>query len=177
MIKSPPQKYNPAEFEKNILKFWDENNIFQKSIDQRKGRKPYVFLEGPPTANGMPHPGHVLTRVMKDLVLRYEAMNGHYILRKAGWDTHGLPVEIEVEKQLGLEDKQGVEDFGIKKFNTSLKNQGNRKPKNQFSVLFEKILFLIHRRSNEMKKVIHPINAYLVLCKAKIFNLKNCLSL
>ena len=97
MIKQPPQKYIPASVEKKILKFWDEKNIFQKSIDQHKGCKPYIFLEGPPTANGMPHPGHILTRVVKDLVLRYKTMKGHYILRKAGWDTHGLPVEIEVE--------------------------------------------------------------------------------
>lgn len=121
MIKAPPQKYSPTDVEKKILKFWETDNIFQKSIDQRKGCKPYVFLEGPPTANGMPHPGHVLTRVMKDLVLRYQTMNGHYILRKAGWDTHGLPVEIEVEKELGLEDKQGVEDYGIEKFNKECK--------------------------------------------------------
>ncbi len=121
MIKSPPQKYNPNQVEKKILKFWEDNSIFQKSIDQRKGCKPYIFLEGPPTANGLPHPGHVLTRVMKDLVLRYQAMNGHYILRKAGWDTHGLPVEIEVEKELGLEDKQGVEEYGIKDFNEACK--------------------------------------------------------
>ena len=102
MIKSPPQKYTPKQVEEQILKFWADNKIFQKSIDQRVGCKPYVFLEGPPTANGLPHPGHILTRVMKDLVLRYQTMNGHYILRKAGWDTHGLPVEIEVEKKLGL---------------------------------------------------------------------------
>lgn len=121
MIKSPPQKYTPTNVEKDILKFWEENNIFQKSIDQRKGCKPYVFLEGPPTANGLPHPGHVLTRVVKDLICRYQTMNGHYILRKAGWDTHGLPVEIEVEKNLGLENKQGVEEYGIKKFNEECK--------------------------------------------------------
>ncbi len=121
MIKSPPQKYIPKKFEEKILKFWLDNNIFQKSIDQRKNSKPYIFLEGPPTANGLPHPGHVLTRVMKDLVLRYQAMNGHYILRKAGWDTHGLPVEIEVEKQLGLEDKQAIEKYGIAKFNKECK--------------------------------------------------------
>ena len=121
MFKSPPQKYVPKQIEENILRFWEKNDIFQKSINQRKGCKPYVFLEGPPTANGMPHPGHVLTRVVKDLVLRYEAMNGHYIQRKAGWDTHGLPVEIEVEKKLGLEDKQSVEKFGIKKFNEECK--------------------------------------------------------
>ncbi len=121
MIKQPPQKYKPTSVEKKILKFWDEKNIFQKSIDQRKGCKPYVFLEGPPTANGMPHPGHILTRVVKDLVLRYQTMKGHYILRKAGWDTHGLPVEIEVEKELGLSDKQEVENYGIESFNKECK--------------------------------------------------------
>ncbi|DAC72278.1 MAG TPA: isoleucine--tRNA ligase [Thermoplasmata archaeon] len=121
MIQSPQQKYNPKEVEERIQKFWKENNIFKKSIEQRKGCPPYVFLEGPPTANGLPHPGHVLTRVMKDLILRYETMNGHYILRKAGWDTHGLPVEIEVEKKLGLEDKQAIETYGVKKFNEECK--------------------------------------------------------
>jgi isoleucyl-tRNA synthetase len=121
MIKTPPQKYNPTDVEKKILKFWEEHNIFRKSIDQRKDCKSYVFLEGPPTANGMPHPGHILTRVMKDLILRYQTMKGHYILRKAGWDTHGLPVEIEVEKELGLEDKQQIEEYGIKKFNQECK--------------------------------------------------------
>lgn len=121
MIKTPSQKYNPVETEKKILKFWEENSIFQKSIEQRKNCKPYVFLEGPPTANGLPHPGHILTRVMKDLILRYKTMNGYYVLRKAGWDTHGLPVEIEVEKELGLKDKQEVERYGIKKFNEECK--------------------------------------------------------
>jgi len=121
MIQSPPQKYNPKEVEEKIQKFWIENNIFKKSIEQRQGCKPYIFLEGPPTANGLPHPGHVLTRVMKDLVLRYQTMNGHLIERKAGWDTHGLPVEIEVEKQLGLEDKQGIEQYGVTKFNKECK--------------------------------------------------------
>ena len=121
MIKSPPQKYQPKKVEEKILRFWTENSIFKKSIEQRKGNKPYIFLEGPPTANGLPHPGHVLTRVMKDLVLRYKAMNGNYIERKAGWDTHGLPVEIEVEKQLGLEDKQAIETYGIAKFNKECK--------------------------------------------------------
>jgi isoleucyl-tRNA synthetase len=121
MIQSPQQKYNPKEVEERIQKFWKDHCIFEKSITQRKGCPPYVFLEGPPTANGLPHPGHVLTRVMKDLILRYETMNGHYILRKAGWDTHGLPVEIEVEKKLGLEDKQAIESYGIAKFNEECK--------------------------------------------------------
>jgi isoleucyl-tRNA synthetase len=121
MIQSPQQKYKPKEVEERIQKFWKANNIFKKSIEKRKECKPYVFLEGPPTANGLPHPGHVLTRVMKDLILRYETMNGHYILRKAGWDTHGLPVEIEVEKKLGLEDKQAIEKYGVAKFNEECK--------------------------------------------------------
>ncbi|MFW6122439.1 MAG: isoleucine--tRNA ligase, partial [Petrotogales bacterium] len=121
MIKSLPQKYNPKQVEEKIQKFWKENRIFEKSIQQKKGCKPYVFLEGPPTANGLPHPGHVLTRVVKDIVLRYQCMNGHYVERKAGWDTHGLPVEIEVEKKLGLEDKQAVEEYGITKFNEECK--------------------------------------------------------
>jgi len=121
MIQSPSQKYNPKEVEERIQKLWKENHIFKKSIDSRQGCPPYVFLEGPPTANGLPHPGHVLTRVMKDLILRYETMNGHYILRKAGWDTHGLPVEIEVEKKLGLEDKQAIERYGVAKFNEECK--------------------------------------------------------
>jgi isoleucyl-tRNA synthetase len=121
MIQAPSSKYNPKNVEKKIQKFWEDKKIFQKSIDQRKGCKPFIFLEGPPTANGLPHPGHVLTRVMKDLVLRYKTMNGHFIARKAGWDTHGLPVEIEVEKLLGIDDKQSIEKYGIKKFNDECK--------------------------------------------------------
>jgi len=117
MIQSAPQKYKANLVEHRILEFWNEHQIFQKSIEQHKNNPPYVFLEGPPTANGMPHPGHILTRAVKDLVLRYQTMQGHYILRKAGWDTHGLPVEIEVEKKLGLEDKNDVETYGIKAFN------------------------------------------------------------
>jgi len=122
MIQAASQKYNPKAVEKNMLSFWKEQDIFNKSITQRKDDPPYIFLEGPPTANGMPHPGHILTRVIKDLVLRYQTMNGHYILRKAGWDTHGLPVEIEVEKKLGLNDKHDVETYGLKKFNNECKN-------------------------------------------------------
>ena len=121
MIEPPSQKYVPKQLEKRILDFWTKDNIFKKSVEQREGCKPYVFLEGPPTANGLPHPGHVLTRVMKDTILRYMAMNGHYVLRKAGWDTHGLPVEIEVEKKLGLDDKQAIEKYGVKKFNEECK--------------------------------------------------------
>ena len=88
--------------EKEIEKFWKENKIFEKSIEERKGGKPYVFYDGPPTANGKPHIGHVLTRVIKDMIPRYKTMKGYMVPRKAGWDTHGLPVELEVEKLLGM---------------------------------------------------------------------------
>ncbi len=121
MIQTPPQKYNPKEVEDTIQQFWKKHKVMQQSIIQRKGCRPYIFLEGPPTANGLPHPGHVLTRVMKDLILRYYTMQGYYILRKAGWDTHGLPVEIEVEKKLGLEDKQAIERYGVAEFNEECK--------------------------------------------------------
>ena len=109
-------QYNP-KVEEEILEYWEKNGIFQKSLEKRKDGKKFIFLEGPPTANGLPHPGHVLTRTMKDVVLRYKTMLGYYVERKAGWDTHGLPVEIEVEKMLGLKNKQEVEKYGIEKFN------------------------------------------------------------
>lgn len=103
--------------EKKILAFWKENDIFERSMREREGGKPWVFYEGPPTANGKPHVGHVLTRVYKDLFPRYHTMKGRFVRRKAGWDTHGLPVEIEVEKQLGLSGKEQIEDFGVAEFN------------------------------------------------------------
>ncbi|RLF39018.1 MAG: isoleucine--tRNA ligase, partial [Thermoplasmata archaeon] len=111
------QDYNPPKLEKEILKFWEEKEIFKKSVEKRKGNERFVFLEGPPTANGSPHPGHILTRIMKDVILRYYTMNGFYTPRRAGWDTHGLPVEIEVEKELGLRTKQDIEKYGVEKFN------------------------------------------------------------
>lgn len=104
------------ESELEILKFWNDNRVFYKSMDERKGSKPFVFLEGPPTANGMPHPGHVLTKAMKDLIPRYKTMCGHHVVRKAGWDTHGLPVELEVEKMLGINGKQDIEKYGVEEF-------------------------------------------------------------
>ena len=102
--------------EKEIEKFWKENKIFEKSIEERKGGKPYVFYDGPPTANGKPHIGHVLTRVIKDMIPRYKTMKGYMVPRKAGWDTHGLPVELEVEKLLGLEGKEQIEEYGLEPF-------------------------------------------------------------
>ncbi len=117
MFNPVPSQFDfPAE-EKRILKFWEENKIYEKSLRQREGGKPFVFFEGPPTANGMPHPGHALTRAMKDLFPRYKTMTGHYCLRKGGWDTHGLPVEVEVCKELGIHTKEEIEAYGVEKFN------------------------------------------------------------
>ena len=102
--------------EKEVLKFWNENNIFGKSIDIRADGEPYTFYDGPPTANGKPHIGHVLTRVIKDMIPRSRTMKGYKVLRKAGWDTHGLPVELEVEKKLGLDGKEQIEEYGLEPF-------------------------------------------------------------
>lgn len=105
------------KIEKRVLGFWKENNIFVKSIKKRKKASNFVFYEGPPTANGKPGIHHVLTRVFKDIVCRYKTMKGFLVLRKAGWDTHGLPVELQVEKELGLKSKKDIEKYGIAKFN------------------------------------------------------------
>ena len=105
-----------VEREKEVLKFWADNNIFQKSIDSRKEGPTYTFYDGPPTANGKPHIGHVETRVIKDMIPRYHAMKGAMVPRKAGWDTHGLPVELEVEKKLGLDGKEQIEEYGVEPF-------------------------------------------------------------
>ena len=102
--------------EKEIVEFWKNNDIFKKSIKNREGGEIYTFFDGPPTANGKPHIGHVLTRVIKDLIPRYRTMKGYSVQRKAGWDTHGLPVELEVEKQLGISGKPQIENYGIEDF-------------------------------------------------------------
>ena len=107
---------NFVEREKKTVEFWKANKVFEKSIDSREGAENYTFYDGPPTANGKPHIGHVLTRVIKDMIPRYRAMKGYHILRKAGWDTHGLPVEIEVEKKLGLDGKEQIEEYGMGPF-------------------------------------------------------------
>ncbi len=116
MYKKVDTSLNFVEREKEIVKFWKENKIFEKSIEKTEGGKEFSFFDGPPTANGKPHIGHVLTRVMKDLIPRYHTMKGEHVLRKAGWDTHGLPVELEVEKSLGMDGKQDIEKFGIEPF-------------------------------------------------------------
>lgn len=117
MFKEIPTKVDFVKLEKEILSFWQKNQIFKKSLELRKDAPRWVFYEGPPTANGLPHVGHVLTRVFKDLFPRYRTMKGYYVLRKGGWDTHGLPVELEVEKELGFTGKPAIEEYGVAEFN------------------------------------------------------------
>ena len=116
MYEKVPTNLNFVEREKKIEKFWNDNHIFQKSMDSRKEGPIYTFYDGPPTANGKPHIGHVLTRVIKDMIPRYRTMKGYMVPRKAGWDTHGLPVELEVEKMLGLDGKEQIEQYGLEPF-------------------------------------------------------------
>ena len=116
MYQKVSTNMNFVEREKKIQQFWKDNEIFEKSIDSRKEGETYTFYDGPPTANGKPHIGHVLTRVIKDMIPRYRTMKGYRVPRKAGWDTHGLPVELEVEKLLGLDGKEQIEEYGIAPF-------------------------------------------------------------
>jgi isoleucyl-tRNA synthetase len=121
MFKEIAGKVNIPEIEKEILNFWEKNLIFDKSLKIREKARPFVFYEGPPTANGRPGIHHVMSRTIKDVVCRYKTMKGFRVNRKAGWDTHGLPVEIEVEKKLNIEGKEGIEEYGIGKFNEQCK--------------------------------------------------------
>ena len=121
MYKKVSANLNFVEREKEVEKFWKENDIFKKSMESRKEGETYTFYDGPPTANGKPHIGHVLTRVIKDMIPRYKTMKGYMVPRKAGWDTHGLPVELEVEKLLGLDGKEQIEEYGLDPFITKCK--------------------------------------------------------
>lgn len=116
MYKKVTTDLNFVEREKEVLKYWKENKIFEKSLKFREGCPHFTFYDGPPTANGKPHIGHILTRVIKDIVPRYKSMKGFNVLRKAGWDTHGLPVELEVEKLLGIDGKPEIEKYGVEPF-------------------------------------------------------------
>ncbi|MDO8584684.1 MAG: class I tRNA ligase family protein [bacterium] len=148
------KQFNLPELEEKVLKFWAENEIFKKSVALRQapasakasagrqGKKHFVFFEGPPTANGLPHIGHAETRTFKDIILRYKTMRGFYVPRRAGWDTHGLPVEIEVEKALGLKNKQEIETFGIAAFNARAK-ESIWKYKNEWERFSDRIGFWI----------------------------------
>jgi isoleucyl-tRNA synthetase len=121
MYKKVDTNLNFVDREQEVLKFWKENSVFEASIKEREGCPSFNFYDGPPTANGKPHIGHVLTRVIKDLIPRYKTMKGYKVLRKAGWDTHGLPVELEVEKLLGISGKPEIENYGVEAFITKCK--------------------------------------------------------
>ncbi|MBP3233803.1 MAG: isoleucine--tRNA ligase [Eubacterium sp.] len=116
MYNKVSTKLNFVQNESEVLDFWNREKIFEKSIDEKQDLPTYTFYDGPPTANGKPHIGHVLTRVIKDMIPRYQTMKGHKIIRKAGWDTHGLPVELEVEKEIGIDGKEQIEEYGIEPF-------------------------------------------------------------
>lgn len=122
MYKKVSSSLNFVAMEEEILKFWEQNEVFKKSQEQCKSGEYFTFYDGPPTANGKPHIGHVLTRVIKDLIPRYKVMKGYRVLRKAGWDTHGLPVELEVEKELGISGKPQIEGYGVEDFIKKCKN-------------------------------------------------------
>ena len=120
-FKEIKEEFNYPQVEREINEFWGKNRIFQKSIEIRKGSPAFVFYEGPPTANGLPHIGHALSRTIKDTICRYKTMKGFLVERKAGWDTQGLPVELEVERELGFDCKEKIEEYGIAKFNQKCK--------------------------------------------------------
>ena len=122
MFKQNSEKINYPEIEEKILKFWQDNNVFEKSVSSRDESKSFTFYEGPPTANGKPGIHHVMARTLKDLVCRYKTLQGFRVERKAGWDTHGLPVEIEVEKKLGIKHKSEVLDYGVEKYNQACRD-------------------------------------------------------
>ena len=107
---------SPVQLEAEIRAFWKERRVFERSVARRSGAPPWVWYDGPPTANGRPHNGHVLTRVFKDVFPRFQTMRGRLVERIAGWDTHGLPVEVAVEKELGIHGRSGIEDYGVGRF-------------------------------------------------------------
>ena len=116
MYKKVELKNGFVGMEKEVAKRWEEKNIIKKNFDMNKGARYFTFYDGPPTANGKPHVGHIETRVMKDIIPRYKVMKGYQVIRKAGWDTQGLPVELEIEKKLGISGKQQIEEYGVEKF-------------------------------------------------------------
>jgi isoleucyl-tRNA synthetase len=134
------KKFNLPDTEKDVLKFWKRHRVFERSLEQSKKKKTFRFFEGPPTANGRPGTHHVLSRAFKDIILRYKTMRGFFVLRRAGWDTHGLPVEIEIEKELGLKKKSDIEKFGIEKFNERAR-QSVWKYKTEWEALTERVGF------------------------------------
>ena len=142
MYKKVDANLNFLDREKEIAKFWEENGVFEQSMKNTEGGKEFTFYDGPPTANGKPHIGHVLTRVMKDIIPRYKTMKGYHVLRKAGWDTHGLPVELEIEKKLGLDGKQDIEKYGIEPFIAECK-ESVWKYSNEWKKMSEKLAYWV----------------------------------
>ncbi len=142
MFKEFTGQFTQQHVEQEMLKFWDANQIFRKSVETRDKNKNYVFYEGPPTANGTPGIHHVISRTIKDFVCRYKTMQDYHVERKAGWDTHGLPVEIEVEKALGIDGKEQVLEYGVDKFNQKCK-ESVFKYKKEWDDLTRKIGFWI----------------------------------
>ena len=116
MYKKIDNSRSFVQMEKDVMNLWNERDVIKKSFDLNEGKEYFTFYDGPPTANGKPHVGHILTRVMKDIIPRYKVMKGYNVLRKAGWDTHGLPVELEIEKKLGISGKPQIEEHGVEKF-------------------------------------------------------------
>ncbi len=133
-------KQNFVKNEEEIIKFWKENSIFEKSIEKRAEGEVFTFFDGPPTANGMPHIGHVLTRAVKDIIPRYKTMKGYKVLRKAGWDTHGLPVELEVEKKLNISGKPEIENYGVEPFIKECK-ESVWKYENEWRIMSDRVGF------------------------------------
>ena len=122
MSRKLPENISLPELEKEVMGFWEANDVFKKSILEKEGKPTFTFYEGPPTANGIPGIHHVISRAVKDTVCRYKTMSGYRVDRKAGWDTHGLPVEIEVEKKLGIKSKNEIEEFGVIEFNKACRD-------------------------------------------------------
>ncbi len=117
MFKKVDVRQSFPVMEKNVLKYWEDNKIFEKSVEQRKDAEKFVFYDGPPFANGLPHYGHILATALKDAVTRYWTMKGYYVPRTNGWDCHGLPVEYEIEKELGLSGRKAIVEYGVENFN------------------------------------------------------------
>jgi len=117
MFHPVSSRVNFPQVEENVLNLWRNNNVFERSVEARRGAPRFVLYEGPPTANGSPGIHHVLSRVFKDIIPRYKVMKGYYTQRQAGWDTHGLPVELEVERELGFSSKAQIEEYGVDRFN------------------------------------------------------------
>ena len=141
MYKKVDAGLNFVQREAQVLKFWKENKIFERTVEENKGKgKTFTFYDGPPTANGKPHIGHVLTRSIKDIIPRYKVMKGYSVLRKAGWDTHGLPVELEVEKELGMDGKHAIESYGIEPFIKKCK-ESVWKYKSEWEIMSDRVGF------------------------------------